>query len=168
MRFLPVLFLGLVVGLTLRFNYYKLPWIYHLSQLGLSYQIFPWSYPGQISLSPHWWLIIHSIMGMTLQIITVLRMGLDFPQKARRVLPNSAELNFPLIKTVHRILHYLFSGLVLINIHHFGQAPPIIAILLQGTLLAIMQWRKKGWIYFLALSSAPLLEVGLYILERVL
>lgn len=154
MRFLPLLFLGLVVGLTLRFNWYKVPWIYYLEG---PYKIFPWSYPGQISLSPRWWLMIHPVMAMALQILTVLQLGCQSSNGTQRWL-----------EQIHQILHYLFSGFVLMNIHHFGQAPPLVAILLQGILLMIMQLRKKGWIYFLVLSSAPLLEVGLYIWERIL
>jgi hypothetical protein len=147
MKLLSVIILGFILGMTIKFNYYKLEWIYYLYKSGIPYKIFPWSYKGQVSSSPYWWLMIHPITGIALQLSTIIRMKFENP----------------MINEIHTFLHYLFSGLVLMNIWNFGESPAIVAILLQGTLLLIMKWRMKGWIYFFALSSAPILEIVLFI-----
>lgn len=131
---------GPVIGLTWLFNLYK------FSRFFLEeYRIFPWSTPGQLSSSPSLWLSIHLVSALLLQFVTGLRL------QDERFAP------------IHRPIHYLFCGLVLINVWHFGEASYLFATLLQGSLIAVMLWRQQGWIYFFTLSSAPLLEIALFI-----
>lgn len=132
-----------VFAATLIFNLYK----YNLFLYEDEYKIFPWMEEGQKSNSFSLWLMIHLTVALLLQFVTFIRIEDES------------------IGELHNKLHYIFSTLVLINIWNFGQYPWHVAVLLQGTLLAIMQWRRKGYIYFFALSSAPLLEMMLYIIS---
>lgn len=114
-----------------------------------NYTIFPWMKNGQVSSSSPVWLLAHMHVALLHIVLTALWI-LNFPQN-----------------DLHAISHWLFTGMIIMNIHHFGEAPWYIAILANGLPLSVMSliYEYKPtykFMYLLALISPVLFEVALY------
>ena len=122
------------------------------------YKIFPWSEPSQqqMSKSNPLWLLIH-ILDAYLHVVLT---GLVY--FTRRTSNN---------QTLFKISHYVFIGIIAINLQHAGNQPILKAILFNGIpwLTAILTFDPtnrvwwKSLIYFIAVSSAILFETGMYL-----
>ena len=153
--------------IVLYFNIYKIPLAIQCWDAMVSYLVFPWMAlsSAEPSSSPYWWLVLHNFQALLHLDLTLLDL----------VVPNKS------VSYWHGYSHWLFLFLVSINSWHLGQAPSLAATGINLTLLLVMtltydqmrllrswisvpikylDWSK--YIYLLALTSAPLLEITLY------
>lgn len=140
--------------LTVYFNLYKINIFERILETNESYTIFPWMKEGQVSSSNALWLLVHVHVAFIHIALTSMWI-----------------LNF-LKSKLHVISHWMFSATIIVNLHHFGEAPFLQAIIANGLPLLIMNivyeyYPRQKMIYFLALVSPVLLEVLLYVKEEV-
>lgn len=125
-----------------------------------SYKIFPWSGPAQqqTSKSNPLWLLVHILDAYFHVILTGL---VYFTQRS--------ENN----QTLFVISHFVFVGIIAMNLRHAGNQSEFNAIVFNGlpllTAMLTFDPNNKVWwkslIYFVAVSSAIMFETGMYLMR---
>jgi len=132
-------------------NVWKIPIFENLIATNGTYTIFPWmDDPGQTSGSSPTWLLLHLYFALYHLILTILRV-LRIPDQG-----------------LHKISHWIFSAHVLLNIHHFGEAPIIFAIIANGIPLFSMNAlyiyaQNRRILYLLAFTTPVFFEAALFL-----
>jgi hypothetical protein len=160
-------FFVFALALLLNFNKFSL---FIQSSHTKPYKIFPWQDPAdqQVSKSQPGWLWIHVATALSRLFITLLLMS-----------GNRAIVQNPTLRELDSVVHYMFFGLIVLNMHNFGQASTFVAITLNGipSLIGFLAfyWKSKyrNILYFCAISSPVIFEftlrlVNSFTLERFL
>lgn len=119
------------------------------------YGIFPWMCRPILSNSNQIWLIIHLVIALTL----VLMVMLYLIQRNKKILP------------FFKYVHWPFTFMILGNICNFGQSSVYNAMIMNGIPLLIAnlaywklgKWMVADYIYFFALTSPVIFEVGIWL-----
>lgn len=152
-------FVYIVVLLSTALNFCKFNVIINLFWANGKYQIFPWSSWIQESSSNPLWLFFHLISALSHVFLSGC-MVMD------RHEPNH---NKDYLAWIHKISHYLFCGLILFNINHFGEVSHTMAMIINGIPLLIAlishqsKWKYRDIIYFVTIASPVFLETALRI-----
>ena len=155
--FVTFVFVIGVLGAALYLEPYKFGIMYERSIDHLSYVIFPWSQSGQKSASTPLWLMVHLASALSHLLLSGY-MLLRYNKK---------------LATVWDFSHTVFSVMIAMNINHFGEAPLVKAMVINGIplLIAMVTFDKyneswwKSCVYFLVISSPVVLETGMYLMR---
>ena len=148
--------IGLIIFLIGIFiNEYKFGIMIRCLENNTPYYIFPWSSESdrQLSSSSPYWLILHlffSLIHVGVSFLTIISYYGNFEKIYRKM-----------IKSIYNTSYFIFAMLIVFNLNHFGEAPTIKAVVMNGLPLLIAHLCYVYNFYFghfLAITSPIIFE----------
>ena len=136
-------------------NLYKFKMMFDVDS---KYYVFPWQGEnGQVSRSSHYWLILHLFTALLHVCASAnsINPTLSDPLNYLKSFVGQANVDH-----MRYLLRLCFNGLILINLHNFGEFNYVVSVIVNGGVLFLCHMTSKYKVlYFILLTLPVLLEL---------